>query len=92
MERIKKARFDTRLSIEQKELFEYAASVGGFRNLSEFVIHSAQEKAKKIVENHNQILASKHDQEIFFDAIMNPPKPNDRLQKAATRYKQANKR
>jgi len=91
MEGIKKARFDTRLSIEQKEFFEYAASVGGFRNLSEFVIHSAQEKAKKILEDHNRILATKQDQEVFFDAIMNPSHPNERLQKAATRYKQANK-
>lgn len=90
METIKNARFDTRLSKEQKEFFEHAATIGGFRNLSEFVIYSAQEQAKKIIENYNKVLASKRDQEIFFDAIMNTPKPNARLKKAASRYKEAN--
>lgn len=90
MEGTKNARFDTRLSKEQKEFFEHAATIGGFSNLSEFVIYSAQEQAKKIIENYNRILASKRDQAIFFDAIMNPPKPNNRLQEAASRYKEAN--
>ncbi len=34
-----------------------------------------------------QILASKRDQEIFFDALMNPPKPNEALKKAMKQYK-----
>ena len=42
-----KARFDTRMPKEQKLLFERAASIGGYRNLSDFVILSAQEKAKQ---------------------------------------------
>jgi uncharacterized protein (DUF1778 family) len=83
-----KSRFDTRLPKQQKEFFEQAAIIGGFRNLSEFVISSAQEQAIKIMDRHNSILASRRDKEIFFDAIMNPPKPNERLQKAALRYKE----
>ncbi len=50
---------------------------------------SAQQQASKIVENRDVILSSKRDQEIFFDAIMNPSKPNSRLRKAASRYNQA---
>ena len=84
-----KTRFDTRLPKEQKEYFEYAANLGGFRNLTEFIVFSAQQQANKIIENHNIILASKKDREIFFDAIMNPSKPNARLKKAALRYNQA---
>jgi uncharacterized protein (DUF1778 family) len=86
---MEKARFDTRLPKEQKEYFEYAANLGGFRNLTEFMVFSAQQQASKIVENHNVILASKKDQEVFFDAIMNPSKPNSKLRKAASRYNQA---
>lgn len=80
------ARFDTRLSKEQKELFEYAANLGGYRTLTEFVITSAQYKADEIVEKHRSIIASKKDQKIFFDAILNPPAPGKRLIAAAKRY------
>jgi uncharacterized protein (DUF1778 family) len=85
MKATEKARFDTRLSKEQKELFEYAASLGGFRTLTEFVIFSAQQQATNIVEKHRTILASNRDQEIFFDAIMNPHNPGITLKKAAKR-------
>jgi uncharacterized protein (DUF1778 family) len=84
-----KTRFDTRLSKEQKEFFEYAASLGGFRNLTEFVISSVQERAEKIIQKHNSVLASKRDKEIFFNAIMNPSEPNEKLKQAAARYKKA---
>lgn len=83
------ARFDARITKEQKELFEYAASLGGFRTLTEFFVSSAQEKAKKIVEEHNAILSSKKDQKIFFDSMIHPPKANAKLKHAAKRYKEA---
>ncbi len=89
MKAIEKSRFDTRLPKEQKEFFEYAANLGGFRTLTEFVVATVQQQASKIVERHNTILASKRDQEIFFKAVINPQKPNDKLKKAASRLKQA---
>ena len=88
MKTTSKARFDTRLPQEQKEFFELATRLGGFRTLTEFVVFSAQKRAEEIVEEHNKILASKRDREIFFDAIINPPKPNRNLRKAAARYKE----
>lgn len=87
---IHKARFDTRVSREQKELFELAATLGGFRTLTDFVISTLQEKAKIILEEHQTILASERDRRIFFDALLHPPKPNARLKAAAKRYKKAN--
>lgn len=81
------ARFDTRLSKEQKDFFTYAASLGGFRTLTEFVITSVQEKAQKIVKEHNTLLASKRDKEIFFDALLSSSKANRNLKEAAKRYK-----
>lgn len=85
------ARLDTRVSEEQKELFELATVLGGFRTLTEFVVSTLQEKAKIIVEEHKAILASERDRKIFFDALINPPKPNDSLKAAAKRYKKATK-
>ena len=88
MQAVKTARFDTRWTEEEKEYFEKASQLGGFRSLSEFVFSTIKEKAKKIIEEQNKILVSKRDQEIFFDAMINPPKPNEKLQKAALRYKE----
>lgn len=89
MKTLEKARFDTRLPKEQKELFEYAASLGGFRTLTEFVVFALQERAKMIIEEHDAILSSNRDKELFFKAIMNPTKPNLKLKNAASRFKNA---
>ncbi|MBD1431970.1 DUF1778 domain-containing protein [Sphingobacterium sp. DN00404] len=83
----KKARFDAKIPKVQKELFEHAASLGGFRTLTDFVINAVQEKATAIIQEHNTILASEKDREIFFNALTNPVGPNKRLQDAAEQYK-----
>jgi len=80
------ARFDTRLSRTQKDLFERAAKIKGFKSLSEFVIHTTQEAATIIVEKHNAILVSEADKKVFFDALINPPKPNRALKEASKSY------
>ena len=87
-----KARFDTKLTKVQKELFELAAKLGGFRTLTDFVVTTVQEKAKSIVEQHEAILVSERDRKIFFDAIMNPPEPSLRLKEAAKRYQKLRKK
>jgi uncharacterized protein (DUF1778 family) len=45
------------------------------------------EKANAITQQHNSILASERDWELFFDALMNPAGPNQKLRDAAERYK-----
>jgi uncharacterized protein (DUF1778 family) len=83
----KETRFDTRLSKEQKALFEKAASLGGYRNLTSFIIVTVQKRADEIIKQQEQIIASSKDAEIFFDAISNPMKPNNDLLSAAKEYK-----
>lgn len=93
MERVIKAdktRFDTKLTTDQKTLFELAAKLGGYRTLTDFVVSTVQEKARSIVEQHEAILATERDRNVFFEAIMNPPKPGKRLQQAAERYREFN--
>jgi uncharacterized protein (DUF1778 family) len=80
------ARFDARLSKEQKQFFEKAAYLGGFRSLTDFVILTVQEKAKEIVQEKEQIIASEKDSQIFFDAITNPKEPSETLKNALTDY------
>ena len=84
-------RFDARLTKEQKELFEYAAEITGSRSLTEFVISAAQKEADKVIEkNQLKLVASKRDQEIFFEALMNPAQQNAVLKKELKRYNKFN--
>lgn len=83
------ARFDTRLPKQQKELFERAAMLGGYRTLTEFVIYSVQDKAKQIIDEHSRILSSEKDKEVFFNAILGESEPNRALTTAAKKYNDA---
>ena len=87
MAKQEKARFDARLSKEQKEFFEKAALIGGYRSLTDFIILTAQERAKEIIAEREQLLASQKDKETFFEAITNAVKPNEDLLSAARAYK-----
>lgn len=80
------ARFDARLPKEQKQFFEKAAYLGGYRNLTDFIFRTAQEKAKEIIKEKEQIIASERDSQIFFDAITNSKAPSKTLKKAFDDY------
>ncbi len=80
------ARFDARLPKAQKEFFEKAASLGGFRSLTDFIIITAQEKAIEIIKEKEQVIASERDCKIFFDAITNPKAPSKTLKNALKDY------
>lgn len=83
----KNARFDTRLPKEQKIFFEKAAQLGGYRNLTDFVVKAVQEKANEIISERERIIASQKDSEIFFDALLDPKAPNSEFSKAADEFK-----
>ena len=81
------ARFDTRLSVEQKQFFEKAALLGGYRNLTDFIVQAVQEKAKEIIKERELTIASERDCEIFFTEITKPKGPNNSLHQALGKYK-----
>lgn len=80
------ARFDTRLPKEQKQFFEKAAYLGGYRNLTDFIVQTVQEKAKEIIKEKEQIIASERDSQIFFEAITDPKEPSKALKNALDDY------
>lgn len=55
---------------------------------SKFVRQSIREKAESIIAQHEKTSFSEQDWHMFFDAIENPPEPNERLKKAAALYKE----
>lgn len=81
------SRFDTRLPKAQKQFFEKAASLGGFRNLTDFILSAAQEKAKEIVTENEQITLSRRDAEIFYQAVTRQHSQSSVLMETAEEYK-----
>jgi uncharacterized protein (DUF1778 family) len=84
MERIQRKKEDSRVefrvSKKDKELFEYASSLKGFKSFSEFARLVIHKEVKAIVEEEKRILISKRDKEIFFNALMGKEeKPNEAL-------------
>lgn len=81
------ARFETRMTTDQKSLLQHAAALSG-RTLSEFVLASAQEAAAKVIQEHETIRLSRTEQVAFVTALLKPRPPNARLRKAAAKYRQ----
>jgi uncharacterized protein (DUF1778 family) len=84
-----KSRFDAQMPAAQKIYFERAAALAGHRSLTEFVLRAAQEKADEIIARHKSLFISERDREVFFAALLNPPKPNSKLLAAAKLYKKS---
>ena len=81
----KAERLEARLSRAQKELIQHAADLLG-SSLTDFVISSIQEEAKKIIREHEIITLTARESKDFVNSLLNPPEPNVALKKAAKRY------
>ena len=76
------ARLEVRVSVAQKRLLQHAAALSG-RTLSEFVVTSAQDAARRVIVEHESIRLSLEEQQAFVQALLQPPEPNARLKRAA---------
>jgi uncharacterized protein (DUF1778 family) len=85
-ESYKAARFEARLTPEQKSILLRAAALTG-RSLTDFVVTSAQEAATRTLREHEAMTLSLRDREVFVAALLKVPAPGKRLRKAAQRYK-----
>ena len=82
----KRSRLEARISAEEKELFKRAADLQGC-SLTEFVVRSTQEAARKAVREHQMMSLTARDTEAFVKALLKPPEPGTNLKRAAERYK-----
>ena len=78
-------RLEARISREQKRLLAKAAALEG-RSLSDFVISSAQEAARKTLREHEILVLGAQDQEAFVAALLDDTPPGETLRNAARRY------
>lgn len=74
-----------RVTPETKALLEQAAILRD-SNLSNFVINSALDVATQTVLSRNMINLSRRDSEVFANALLNPPEPNEAFKKASVQY------
>jgi uncharacterized protein (DUF1778 family) len=86
-EKARNARLEARVSGDQKNLFQKAATLSG-KTLSEFVIDSTQEAAAKIIQEHEIIRLSREEQVAFVSALLAPSEPGARLRRAVEGYRQ----
>ena len=74
-------RINLRLSETAKRRIERAASAEG-KTVSGFIVSSALEVADRTIDRHEALALARDDALRFFDALADPPPPNDRLRAA----------
>lgn len=82
----KTARLEARVSPDEKKFFQQAAALQG-QSMTEFLVNSIYDAAKRTVQEHEMMVLSARDRKAFVSAILKPPAPGKRLKKAAQRYK-----
>jgi uncharacterized protein (DUF1778 family) len=85
--RTRAQRLETRVTAEQKTLIEHAAALQG-RTVTDFVLTSVQDAAKRAIEEHQQLELSVRDSQAFVDALLHPKPVNDRLRETVRRYRE----
>ncbi|HEY1933015.1 MAG TPA: DUF1778 domain-containing protein [Acetobacteraceae bacterium] len=78
---------EARVTTEQKTLIEQAAALQG-RTVTDFVLTSVQDAARRAIKEHTQLALSVRDSEVFVDALLNPKPVNDRLRDTVHRYRE----
>jgi uncharacterized protein (DUF1778 family)/predicted GNAT family N-acyltransferase len=82
----KEERLEARITPAQKRLIERAAALRG-TSVTEFVVASAQEAATSTIKDFDVLRLRDQAREVFINAVLNPPAPNDAARAAAERYR-----
>jgi uncharacterized protein (DUF1778 family) len=75
-------RIEARVNAETKALCQEAANLQG-RSLTDFIVASALESARRVIRERELIDLSQRDRKAFVASLLNPPPPNRRLRDAA---------
>lgn len=86
--RVRSERLETRVTAEQKTLIEQAAALQG-RTVTDFVLSSVQDAARRAIADHQQIELSVRDSRAFVAALTKPRPINARLRETVRRYRKA---
>lgn len=85
--RVRGERLETRVTADQKRLIEHAAALQG-RSVTDFVLTSLQDAARRAIEEHQHLELSMRDSEAFVLALVEPQPVSERLQETVRRYRE----
>jgi len=84
---IRGERLDARVTREEKEMIETAASLSG-TSASDFIRMATREAALNTIREHEGLTLNVEARRVFVEARLNPPKPNQKAIAAARRLKE----
>jgi len=79
-------RLGFRLDEQTKDLIERAAYLE-CRKVTEFCVAVLADAARRTIAEHETLMLSERDREVFFDTLMSPPQANERLIRALAEHK-----
>src|SRR5437899_7267920 len=79
---LKRERIELRVGASAKELIQRAMAVTGLT-----AGDLAYEGARRVLDEHERMVLTGADREAFFEALMNPPEPSDKLIAALRRHR-----
>jgi uncharacterized protein (DUF1778 family) len=79
------ARLEARIPVQVYDQMQRAARLRGM-TLTGYLIATAGEDARRVVEDAEILRLAREDQIRFAEALINPPKPTERLARAAKRH------
>jgi uncharacterized protein (DUF1778 family) len=80
---LKKERIELRVAASAKKLIQQAMTVSGLT-----AGDLAYEGARRVLDEHQRMVLTGADRDAFLDAVLNPPKPTDKLIAALRRHQQ----
>jgi uncharacterized protein (DUF1778 family) len=79
------ARLEARIPVRVYDQMQRAAKLRGM-TLTGYLLATAGEDARRVVEESEIMRLSRADQIAFAEALINPPQPTERLKRAAKRH------
>ena len=86
VDRTRGERLEARITADQKALIQRAAELEG-RSVTDYVVSSVQDAAKRTVEAHDVMVLSAAASRAFVDGLLNPPLVNARLRESVRRHR-----
>src|SRR5271169_6465587 len=84
--RLREERLGFRVDEPTKALIERAAELER-RKLTDFCMTALTDAARRTIAEHETIVLSERDRAVFFDTLVNPRSPSDRLKRAFAEHK-----
>ena len=80
-------RLDARVTREEKEMIETAASLSG-TSASDFIRMATRQAALNTIREHEVLTLNQEAKRVFVEALLNPSRPNQKAIAAAQRFKE----